>query len=102
MSYMGSNYNDATNVIHEWQKNNLKSRAFAVRFWNGVLIFNEILEGHEEEHLKGYAFGKHHSVGTLEGELGDANRSTSLAIIPEVSFLAAMENGWSRSFTRFK
>jgi len=80
---------DADRVVLRWQWNDLMPGTFAIRIADGLLIYPEVLDDYKEDNTKGFVFGKHYSVACPDGELGDAHRSTFLALIPKESFLAS-------------
>ncbi len=85
---------DAAQATLNWQWELINPGTFAIRIAHGLLIFSEILEDYKEVGMQGFIFGKHYSIACTQGELGDAHRSTFLAMITKEMFEAAGNLGW--------
>ena len=85
---------DAAQATLNWQWELINPATFAIRIAHDLLIFSEILEDYKEVGMQGFVFGKHYSVACPHGEMGDAHRSTFLAVITEEMFKAARNLGW--------
>ncbi len=85
---------DAAQDTLNWQWELINPGTFAIRIANGLLIFTEILEDYKEVGMQGFIFGKHYSIVCSQGELGDAHRSTFLAMITKEMFEVARSLGW--------
>jgi len=77
-----------------WQWELINPGTYAIRIAGGLLIFTEVLEDYKEVDMQGFIYGRHYSVACTKGELGDAHRSTFLAMITKDMFEAAKNLEW--------
>ncbi len=97
--------------VEQWQLDLTKPGSKVMRFAGRLMIFSEILdpltgvddseekkfieETYNQEHMKYYRFGRHHSIVCEDGELGDLHVSTVLAVITEEFYQAVKQSNWS-------
>jgi len=80
--------------VKPWQAA-LKPGERFIYLTEGLVIFGEVLETHEEPHLKHYRFCRCFSVACPEGELGDVHVSTVACRISRQFFEEMRKAGWA-------